>query len=213
MPAFTEEEERNPTEEFIAYKFKTQWCPIGGPHDWENCVYAHTCRDLRRSPEIGYSSWPCQSWAESVASGSPEVSYKARCELGVACPHAHGAKEQLYHPLFYKTGPCIDKGCKRGVFCAFTHGDHEARAKTPSERPTTSSTAAPLPDAEAELLRHQPSFWKPPQYHAFEDQGGARAAAPRRPGGGGRAAPPQAPPQGQQPMDGHGGRRTARRAR
>jgi hypothetical protein len=171
MPAFAEEEENAPTEDFIAHKFKTQWCPIGGPHDWENCVYAHTCRDLRRSPEIGYSSWPCPSWSDSVAKGSPEVSYGDRCPLGVACPMAHGAKEQLYHPHFYKTSPCSDPNCKRGVLCAFTHGDHEVRTKRPLEKPASAAPVEPMPQAREELLTHQPNFWKPPQYHAFEESG------------------------------------------
>ena len=100
VPHFLEQEEAQPTEEFIAYRFKTQWCPVGGPHDWENCVYAHTYRDWRRVPIIGYTSHPCPRWTNSVASGSPEITYSQRCPHGMACPLAHGAKEQLYHPQF-----------------------------------------------------------------------------------------------------------------
>ena len=128
VPHFTEEEEENPTEEFIAYRFKTQWCPIGGPHDWERCVYAHTYRDWRRTPHAGYSSKPCPHWTSSLKAGkNPSLQYGQRCPLGMACHLAHGAKEQLYHPSFYKTMPCSEKRCERGVFCAFTHGEQQIR--------------------------------------------------------------------------------------
>ena len=32
----------------------------------------------------------------------------ARCPHGALCPYAHGSKEQLYHPSYYKTMPCSD---------------------------------------------------------------------------------------------------------
>jgi len=192
VPHFSKEEEDNPSEEFIAWHFKTQWCPIGGPHDWETCVYAHTYRDWRRTPAIGYSSWPCTSWAQSVASGPTELVYHLRCPNGMACSLAHGAKEQLYHPHFYKTSPCSEGNCKRGPLCAFTHGEADTRGPTPA--PITNEEAAakamqgPLQWAEATLAHHQPSYCNPPRYHALEEQvnvrkggkGGKKGGAVRR---------------------------------
>eukprot|EP00747_Dinoflagellata_sp_TGD_P024449 gnl/TRDRNA2_/TRDRNA2_130553_c1_seq1.p1 gnl/TRDRNA2_/TRDRNA2_130553_c1~~gnl/TRDRNA2_/TRDRNA2_130553_c1_seq1.p1 ORF type:complete len:690 (+),score=95.12 gnl/TRDRNA2_/TRDRNA2_130553_c1_seq1:82-2151(+) len=170
VPHFREIEEREPTEEFIAYQFKTQWCPIGGPHDWENCVYAHTYRDWRRMPILGYSSRPCPQWKQSVERGPPELSYEQRCPRGMACPMAHGAKEQLYHPQFYKTSPCSEASCKRGPLCAFTHGELDI------DRPWAREPAVPsrslreeIPNAIIFLDRNQPTYWNPPRYHALED--------------------------------------------
>lgn len=172
-PYFTEEQEKNPSEEFVAWNFKTQWCPIGGQHDWETCMYAHTYRDWRRTPAVGYSSRPCPHWAQSVASGPTELIYEMRCPNGMACPLAHGAKEQLYHPQFYKTSRCSEN-CKRGALCAFTHGEHDRRE--PPNSPQLSAeelamTAAfPLPWALDTLSSYQPAFLSPPRYHALEEQ-------------------------------------------
>jgi len=187
-PHFSEEEEVDPSEEFIASRFKTQWCPVGGPHDWESCVYAHTYRDWRRVPLLGYASHPCPRWANSVASGSPGLSYSERCPYGMACPLAHGAKEQLYHPQFYKTSPCSDPDCRRGPLCAFTHGEHDQR-QMPLEDTAPRAARRPIPHAEELLRQHQPTFSEPPMYHALEDaprSGGAPGASkPRRRKGGG----------------------------
>lgn len=166
VPHFDEMEERQPSEEFIAHKFKTQWCPIGGPHDWENCVYAHTYRDWRRSPGIGYSSRPCGQWTHSVNMGPTELLYEDRCPRGMGCPLAHGSKEQLYHPHFYKTNPCSEAHCKRGSLCAFNHGDHDRR--TPDE-PNLRSVRDKIVNVEDLLLRFQPTYFTPPKYHALED--------------------------------------------
>lgn len=197
-PYFTEQEEKEPTEEFIAWNFKTQWCPIGGPHDWETCMYAHTYRDWRRTPAIGYSSRPCPNWAQSVASGPAELVYELRCPSGMACPLAHGAKEQLYHPQFYKTSPCSDN-CKRGALCAFTHGDHDRRGPAPglnmSSEEAAWAASWPIPWALDLLACYQPAFSNPPRYHALEEQigprkggrGGHKLGSPQREvrGGGG----------------------------
>lgn len=168
VPHFTEEEEMEPTEEFIAHHFKTQWCPIGGPHDWENCVYAHTYRDWRRTPILGYSSWPCPQWAKSLSAGPSELLYEDRCPYGMACPLAHGAKEQLYHPQFYKTSPCSEETCKRGPLCAFTHGTYDTRWPRASQ-PPAQTPQGPIPWVEEILERYQPTYWNPPRYHALED--------------------------------------------
>eukprot|EP00747_Dinoflagellata_sp_TGD_P210996 gnl/TRDRNA2_/TRDRNA2_84208_c0_seq1.p1 gnl/TRDRNA2_/TRDRNA2_84208_c0~~gnl/TRDRNA2_/TRDRNA2_84208_c0_seq1.p1 ORF type:complete len:624 (+),score=89.55 gnl/TRDRNA2_/TRDRNA2_84208_c0_seq1:187-1872(+) len=172
VPHFTDAEERDPSEEFIAYKFKTQWCPIGGPHDWENCVYAHTYRDWRRMPILGYCSRPCPQWTQSVATGPPELTYEQRCPRGVACPMAHGAKEQLYHPQFYKTSPCSEGSCKRGPLCAFTHGESDCvRCWARDQAVPSRSLRDPIANATQFLDQNQPTYWNPPRYHALEDGG------------------------------------------
>merc|ERR1719171_2694939 len=167
VPHFSESEEGDPTEEFIAHEFKTQWCPVGGPHDWESCVYAHTYRDWRRVPAVGYSSRPCPQWTQSVTAGHPELTYTQRCPRGFACPLAHGAKEQLYHPQFYKTSPCSEGNCKRGALCAFTHGGRDVR-KPCGGGLTAKELREPLKNALSILERYQPTFWNPPRYHALE---------------------------------------------
>jgi uncharacterized membrane protein YgcG len=177
-PHFSPNEESDPSEELIAHRFKTLWCPMGGPHDWESCVYAHTYRDWRRVPLLGYSSHPCPRWTSSVANGSAELTYEERCPLGMACPLAHGAKEQFYHPKFYKTRPCSDPNCRRGPLCAFTHGDHDAR-EPQADDASQRVVRKPIPQAEEILKQYQPTYSSPPMYHTFED-------APRSGGGGGQ---------------------------
>lgn len=188
VPHFGEGLEAQPPEQFILYEFKTQWCPLGGFHDWENCVYAHTFRDWRRTPRIGYCSRPCPHWTRSVSGGAPRVSYLERCPHGFNCPMAHGAKEQLYHPHFYKTSPCSDAGCHRGTLCAFTHEDRDVRCVECDNgfRPGKD----PLEGAERILRLYQPNYATPPKYHALEEgipkgQGkqrkrAAKAAEPQR---------------------------------
>jgi hypothetical protein len=133
-------------------------------------MYAHTYRDWRRTPAIGYSSRPCPHWAQSVASGPTELVYEFRCPNGMACPLAHGAKEQLYHPQFYKTSPCSEN-CKRGALCAFTHGDRDRRVP-PDITAVDEAWAAswPIPWAVDLLQCYQPAFCNPPRYHALEEQ-------------------------------------------
>jgi hypothetical protein len=198
VPHFTEKEEKDPSEEFMSLSFKTQWCPIGGPHDWENCVYAHTYRDWRRVPVLGYSSRPCPQWAQSVARGSPDVDYDVRCPRGMGCPLAHGCKEQLYHPSFYKTSQCVENNCKRGVFCAFTHGEFDQKEPASAEDPSTRVNLEAIPNFEEVLAHYQPTFSEPPNYHALEDS--SRVFVQGRTKGGGKknaqkAAPvPRGPP-------------------
>lgn len=119
--AFTDDLPMN----FYTDRFKTIWCPIGIAHDWQACPYAHNYQDSRRSPAIGYGSKPCPDWDKEFRA----INYKERCPRGFFCPYSHGAKEQLYHPYYYKTVGCIDlqkgKTCPRGRFCAFHHGEHD----------------------------------------------------------------------------------------
>jgi hypothetical protein len=78
---------------------------------------------------------------------------------------AHGAKEQLYHPQFYKTSPCSQPNCKRGSLCAFMHGPEDARQMEEQKQ----QQRDPIPGVAALLEKHQPSYWNPPRYHALED--------------------------------------------
>jgi len=125
-----EEEEHSPnalTEEFFTLRFKTLWCPIGAQHDWQLCSYAHTYQDVRRTPSIGYGPQPCPYWSKK----DTRAAYAQRCPLGLRCPYSHGAKEQLYHPKYFRTVICRDlqvKGCPRQHLCAFYHRKSERRA-------------------------------------------------------------------------------------
>mmetsp|Transcript_53650 Transcript_53650/g.143501 ORF Transcript_53650/g.143501 Transcript_53650/m.143501 type:complete len:573 (-) Transcript_53650:275-1993(-) len=118
-----EEENHEPaalTDVFFTCKFKTLWCPIGAQHNWQTCVYAHTYQDVRRVPAIGYGPLPCPYWSKK----DTRLSYLQRCPLGLRCPYSHGAKEQLYHPKYFRTVVCRDlqlEGCPRQKFCAFYH--------------------------------------------------------------------------------------------
>jgi len=129
-----EQEQQAPsalTEEFFMYKFKTLWCPVGVQHDWQTCVYAHNYQDARRQVSIGYGPRPCPYWAKK----DPSAEYSQRCPLGLRCPFSHGAKEQLYHPQYFRTVICRDlraKACPRQRLCAFFHR-RAARRKPPTD--------------------------------------------------------------------------------
>jgi len=129
-----EQEQQAPealTERFFMYQFKTLWCPIGVQHDWQTCVYAHNYQDARRSVSIGYGPRPCPYWAKK----DPNAEYAQRCPLGLRCPYSHGAKEQLYHPQYFRTVICRDlraKECPRKRLCAFFHKRAEKR-KPPAD--------------------------------------------------------------------------------
>lgn len=115
------------TSEFFTDRFKVFWCPIGGQHDWHSCMYAHTYQDVRRPPSIGYGHQLCPYWNKKDTS----LPYSQRCPLGPRCPYAHGAKEQLYHPGYFRTLVCRDlqrRRCPRGQLCAFFHKQSDERA-------------------------------------------------------------------------------------
>mmetsp|Transcript_158863 Transcript_158863/g.280659 ORF Transcript_158863/g.280659 Transcript_158863/m.280659 type:complete len:639 (+) Transcript_158863:83-1999(+) len=133
-PLLSEAEENHEpkalTEDFFTMKFKILWCPIGAQHDWLSCPYAHTYQDARRDPSIGYGPQPCPYWSKK----DTRVAYAQRCPLGLRCPYSHGAKEQLYHPKYFRTVVCRDldlKGCPRQTLCAFYHHRHERRTAGP----------------------------------------------------------------------------------
>lgn len=120
------------TDEFFMYKYKTLWCPIGVPHEWQTCVYAHNYQDARRPTSIGYGPRPCPNWNRKDTGAE----YSQRCTLGLRCSYAHGAKEQLYHPKYFKTVICRDlrsKSCPRKHLCAFFHHKSERRHPTPDK--------------------------------------------------------------------------------
>ncbi|KAL8439389.1 hypothetical protein Efla_001859 [Eimeria flavescens] len=162
-PLFTVAEETNPTTEFFMQHFKTVWCPYGVQHDWYTCVYAHTYQDCRRSPQVGYGSEPCPAWNKDVHSAD----YGRRCPHGTLCPYSHGSKEQLYHPSYYKTMPCMDYrardrggvSCPRGSLCAFYHEASERRWPVR----VTVDYSAPLPLERNALLQAQ--FLRPPLFN------------------------------------------------
>mmetsp|Transcript_65478 Transcript_65478/g.192040 ORF Transcript_65478/g.192040 Transcript_65478/m.192040 type:complete len:394 (-) Transcript_65478:3-1184(-) len=126
-----EEENQEPsalTDEFFMYKYKTRWCPIGVQHEWHTCVYAHNYQDARRPVSIGYGARLCPYWSKKDTGAE----YSQRCPLGLRCPYSHGAKEQLYHPHYFKTVVCRDlkgKACPRQLLCAFFH--HRAERRVP----------------------------------------------------------------------------------
>uniref|UniRef100_A0A7S1AS45 C3H1-type domain-containing protein n=1 Tax=Noctiluca scintillans TaxID=2966 RepID=A0A7S1AS45_NOCSC len=133
-PLLSEAEEKHEAEAlddaFFTTKFKTLWCPIGAQHDWQTCSYAHTYQDVRRVPSIGYGPLPCPYWNKK----DTRLSYLQRCPLGLRCPYSHGAKEQLYHPKYFRTVICRDlqlKGCPRQKLCAFFHRRGEKRTPSP----------------------------------------------------------------------------------
>merc|ERR1712008_28689 len=62
--------------------------------------------------------------------------YSQRCPLGLWCPYSHGAKEQLYHPHYFKSVVCRvlrGKACPRQKLCAFFHHRHERRSTPPDD--------------------------------------------------------------------------------
>mmetsp|Transcript_3148 Transcript_3148/g.9169 ORF Transcript_3148/g.9169 Transcript_3148/m.9169 type:complete len:436 (-) Transcript_3148:401-1708(-) len=144
------------TEEFFMYKFKTLWCPIGVQHDWQTCVYAHNYQDARRMVSIAYGPQPCPYWSKK----DPNAEYSQRCPLGLRCPFSHGAKEQLYHPRYFRTVICRDlraKICPRQKLCAFFHRRPERR------RPPPDTTQYNLPLKEEALPEQWVSdFLSPP---------------------------------------------------
>lgn len=150
--------------EFYMQRFKTLWCPYGVQHDWHQCIYAHTYQDWRRTPQLGYDSEPCPFWVRNAALSD----YQERCPNSFRCAYAHGSKEQLYHPLYYKTMPCTDwtttSQCPRGTLCAFFHSACERRTTLPPPKKDADvSGGAPLLDASA-LDALQPGFRRPPLF-------------------------------------------------
>jgi len=158
-PLLTEKEEEKMelSPEFFTERFKIHWCPIGVQHDWQTCVYAHNYQDARRDPRIGYGPRPCPYWEKKDRAPS----YQARCPNGFSCPYAHGAKEQLYHPCYFKTVVCWDfhqskKRCPRQSLCAFFH-KKKLQRKQPED-----NTDYETPLSEEQMQTLQGYFKNPP---------------------------------------------------
>jgi len=183
-----EEENHEPscmTEFFFTQKFKTLWCPIGAQHDWHSCVYAHTYQDARRKPSIGYGPQPCPYWSKK----DTRAAYSQRCPLGIRCAYSHGAKEQLYHPNYFRTVICRDlqvKGCPRRKLCAFFHKRGERRHPPADEIDYTKPIPKDALDAEWQI-----HFLAPPFFQETGD-GMEGGGPPQGLGGGG---PSRGPPQ------------------
>lgn len=150
-----DEENQEPsalTDTFFMYKYKTRWCPVGVQHEWHTCVYAHNYQDARRPVSIGYGARLCPYWSKKDTGAG----YSQRCPLGLRCPYSHGAKEQLYHPHYFKTVVCRDlrgkapgkgagaqamqhageggaQACPRQRLCAFFHSRAERRVSPPDD--------------------------------------------------------------------------------
>lgn len=119
--------------DFFNLEFKTFWCPnMDTPHNWNFCKYAHSYRDARRDPRIGYGPKPCPNWLKNV-DHSHNLPYEQMCPRGVACPYSHGVKEQLYHPHFFRTGVCKEykqRGCcSQEKWCVFWHTKEEKKKR------------------------------------------------------------------------------------
>jgi hypothetical protein len=182
LPA-DEEHEGEHSDDFYMNRYKTLWCPVGIQHNWQNCVYAHNYLDIRRSPAIGYGPRQCPHWDKS----NNKTTYADRCPNGVRCPYAHGAKEQLYHPAYFKTVVCWDmmspEGCPRSHLCAFHHNKDECRVEITKDMEY--DYTRPLEDKQVSML--QKDFNTPPPIGDVETS----KAAPQQKKD---AAPPPAPP-------------------
>jgi len=165
---FSAEEEQNPTEDFFMYRYKTQWCPQPGVHDWDACMYAHTKRDMRRTPNAGYSMRRCPDWERALAAEpkeGPATPYDSCCPRGLGCNMAHGVKEVLYHPAVYRMKMCSSANTCRGArrnCCAFAHSMEDLRAPVKmAVQDKQMCTWA--------VSREQPQFFVPLTFASFKD--------------------------------------------
>ena len=113
-------------EDFFMFSYKTVWCPFNlTKHDKKKCVYAHNLQDYRRNPGVfRYSDENCKNW--------DNASFIYRMEDGCVnkldCSKSHGWKESEFHPMQYKTRPCLaENECPRGLDCPFFHSPIEKR--------------------------------------------------------------------------------------
>ncbi|CAK9098963.1 unnamed protein product [Durusdinium trenchii] len=89
---------------------------------------------------------------------------------GPRCPFAHGAKEQLYHPNYFRTLVCRDlqrRRCPRAHLCAFFHRQSDCRKI--KHDPVDYSRPLPEKDVPSDWLLH---FLNPPKFQeAAQDYG------------------------------------------
>lgn len=191
-PLLTEAEERQDTDaltdDFFMRRFKIYWCPIGVQHDWQNCVYAHNYQDARREPSIGYGPKPCPEWIKwQQEKKAPSADYNERCSKGLLCPYSHGAKEQLYHKLYFRTVVCRDASkqgkqaakktaqvcpqCPRSALCAFFHCQLKERRRVPKDT-TKYGTDEQLPVENLNLMVGEvrwADYFSTPPFQGTED--------------------------------------------
>lgn len=102
-------------EDFMIFKYKTEFCPFNMEHNAQKCVYAHSWEDFRRNIILfPYSNVACPHV------DNHDDSMEIRCEAENDCQFAHGSYELEYHPLNYKRTKCTIEDCE-GVFCPFAH--------------------------------------------------------------------------------------------
>merc|ERR1719182_1092595 len=183
------------TDDFFMYQFKCTWCPITVQHNWQTCMYAHNYQDARRSPQMGYGPQPCPHWDKKQRAPM----YGQRCPNGVLCPFSHGAKEQLYHPHYFKTVICWDfahtkEGCPRDRLCAFYHRKRSQRKGGHSVygAPRHVDYERLLPQEALQYV--QPDFGCPPFSSGDKENSGvgemSESAAPGPPNGMHEMPPP-----------------------
>jgi hypothetical protein len=189
------------TDDFFMYQFKCTWCPITVQHNWQTCMYAHNYQDARRSPQMGYGPQPCPHWDKKQRAPM----YGQRCPNGVLCPFSHGAKEQLYHPHYFKTVVCWDfthtkEGCPRERLCAFYHRKRTQRkgGHTVYVSPRQVDYDRLLPQDSLQFV--QPDFGCPPFSSGDKENSGvgeSEGAQNGAPHGGMHEMPPRAEGHGQ----------------
>mmetsp|Transcript_168102 Transcript_168102/g.539871 ORF Transcript_168102/g.539871 Transcript_168102/m.539871 type:complete len:310 (-) Transcript_168102:189-1118(-) len=159
------------------HRFCATFPNVGRCRHGGSCAFAHSRdeitapllsaeEDARRPPQIGYGHQLCPFWNKKDTS----LAYAQRCPLGPRCPHAHGAKEQLYHPHYFRTLVCRDlqRGrCPRGDLCAFFHKQADCRKVGPD----LVDYAVPLPkdNLPADWLA---SFLNPPRFQEAAGEDG-----------------------------------------
>lgn len=114
---------------YVLANYKTESCkkPPRLCRQGYACPQYHNTRDRRRSPKkFKYRSTPCPN-----AKHGEEWADPSGCDSGDSCQYCHTRTEQQFHPEIYKSTKCHDMQtnsyCPRGSFCAFAHGDFEAR--------------------------------------------------------------------------------------
>lgn len=109
-------------DDFMIFKYKTEFCPFEKDHKVEKCVYAHSWEDYRRNIIVfPYSNCLCPNME-----GDEDDSFDGKCEDENECQYAHGQFEVDFHPLNYKKKNCSKLNCDQ-VFCPFLHGDETRR--------------------------------------------------------------------------------------
>jgi hypothetical protein len=115
--------------------FKTEWCPFSTEHNKAQCCYAHNWQDFRRKPHLFlYNPFEiCESWRAGHFIGK----YEEGCSLQAFCGKYHGWKEQIFHPMVYKTIFCDEteqkypdqklQQCPKNLQCGYYHSEKDRR--------------------------------------------------------------------------------------